>query len=57
MLLTYSPFLRRMATTYNVDPSAMNFTKLASLYDTIRADRYLGRKLPAGFSQADLQNI
>jgi len=51
MVLTYKPFLRKMATTFKIDESVMNFTKLASLYDTIRVDRYLGRPLPESFTQ------
>lgn len=57
MVLTYTPFLKKMAATFKIDPVSMNFTKLASLYDTIRVDRYLGRKLPAEFTQEDLENI
>ncbi len=57
MALTYSPFMKRMATLFQIDPLSMNFTKLASLYDTVRVDRYLGRPLPAELTQADLSNM
>jgi len=53
MVLTYNPFLKKMANMFKIDLASMNFTKLASLYDTLQVDRYLGRKLPADFSQAD----
>ncbi len=54
MVLTYNPFLKKMANTFKIDPVSMNFTKLASLYDTLQVDRYLGRQLPTDFSQPDL---
>jgi hypothetical protein len=57
MILTYTPFLKKIANTFKIDPASMNFTKLASLYDTVRVDKYLGRKLPADFSSADLENM
>lgn len=57
MILTYTPFLKRVAGIFKIDPNSMNFTKIVSLYDTIRADRYLGRPLPSEFSQSDLANI
>lgn len=46
MVLTYAPFLKKMASIFKIDPTAMNFTKLCSLYDTIRVDIFLGRPLP-----------
>lgn len=57
MVLTYTPFLKKIANTFKIDPASMNFTNLASLYDTVRVDRYLGRKLPVGFSSDDLENM
>lgn len=42
---------------FNIDQSAMNFTKLCGLYDTVRADRYLGRALPSDFKNEDLANM
>ena len=53
MILTYTPFLKKMATIFKIDTSAMNFTKLAALYDTIAVDRYLGRSLPSEFTSVD----
>ena len=35
----------------------MNFSKLCSLYDTIRVDIYLGRTLPEDFTKEDQKNI
>lgn len=46
MVLTYTPFLKKIATIFNIDSNSINFTKIANLYDTIRVDRYLGRPLP-----------
>jgi hypothetical protein len=54
MVLTYNPFLKKIANIFKIDPASMNFTKLSTLYDTVQVDRYLGRQLPANFSQADL---
>ena len=57
MVLTYAPFLKKMASIFKIDPNAMNFTKLCSLYDTIRVDIYLGRPLPSEFTKEDQANI
>ena len=57
MMLTYTPFLKKMSSVFKIDPNAMNFTKLISLYDTIRADRYLGRPMPEEFTKEDEKNI
>lgn len=57
MILTYTPFLKKMATTFKIDPASMNFTKLHSLYDTIRVDLNLGRSLPSDFTEEDLGSI
>lgn len=46
MVITYTPFLKKMATLFKIDQSLMNFTKIAQLYDTINVDRYLNRLLP-----------
>ena len=43
MELTYTPFLKKMASLFKIEQSTMNFTKLSFLYDTVRVDRYLGR--------------
>ena len=45
-MLTYSPFLKQIASIFKIDPSVMNFKKLADLYDTVNVDRYLARTLP-----------
>lgn len=57
MVLTYTPFLRKAATVFGVDPASMNFTKLAALFDTVNVDKYLGKKLPSGFSEDDFNNM
>ncbi len=57
MVLTYTPFLKKMASTFNIEPSSMNFTKLSALYDTVRSDKYLGRKLPTSLTQSDFANL
>ena len=57
MLLTYTPFLKQVATTFGIEPSSMNFSRLAALYDTVRTDRYLGRALPASLKETDLTNM
>jgi len=55
--MTYTPFLKKMATMFGADPLGMNFTKLTALYDTVSVDRYLGRSLPTEFTTADLTNL
>ncbi len=57
MVLTYTPFLRKVANSFGMDSNSMNFTKLAALYDTVNVDRYLGKILPSGFSQDDFNNL
>jgi hypothetical protein len=57
MVLTYTPFLKKMASTFNIETSSMNFTKLSALYDTVRSDKYLGRKLPTSLTQQDFANL
>jgi hypothetical protein len=57
MVLTYTPFLKKIANSFKIDPLSMNFTKLAALYDTIAVDRYLGRPLPTELTPADLTNL
>ena len=56
MVLTYTPFLKKTATTFGLDANTMNFTKFAALFDTINVDRYLGKSLPAGYSKDDFAN-
>lgn len=57
MVLTYTPFLRKVANIFGLDSNSMNFTKLSALYDTVNVDRYLGKALPSGFSQDDFNNL
>jgi hypothetical protein len=56
MVLTYTPFLKRMATAFSIDTASMNLTKLAALFDTINVDKYLGKTLPSQISQEDFKN-
>ena len=57
MVLTYTPFLKKAATAFGMDPLSMNFTKLAALYDTVNVDKYLGKSLPSGFKDEDFANL
>ncbi len=58
MNLTYYPFMKKMATTFNINASSMNFSKISSLYDTLTVDMYLGRPLPSlGFNDSDYLNL
>ena len=57
MALTYAPFLRRMGQTFEIEPTAMNFSKISSLYDTLTVDRYLGRPLPEKITEDDYLNM
>ena len=45
MNMTYTPFFRRMATAFNMSGSA-DLKTIAKLAETVRVDRFLGRKLP-----------
>lgn len=51
MMITYLPFLKRIALIFNLPLSSMNFTKLASLYDTLTVDKSLGRPMPTTFAE------
>lgn len=57
MILTYTPFLKKAATAFGIEPSSMNFTKLAALYDTLNVDKYLGKSLPSSFKEEDWANL
>lgn len=57
MVLTYTPFLRRVGQTFGIEPSAMNFSKISSLYDTLTVDKYLGRPMPKNFTEDDYLNM
>lgn len=58
MNLTYYPFLKRMTAVFNIPLSAMNFSKITNLYDTLTVDDYLGRPFPtANFTRDDYDNI
>lgn len=56
MVLTYTPFFKKMATVFG-DTNLSNFTRLAALYDTVTVDRFLGRSLPSNFNAEDLKNM
>ena len=56
MVLTYTPFLKKMATAFSMDTATMNLTKLAALFDTINVDKYLGKSLPSQITQDDYKN-
>lgn len=51
MVLTYTPFLKRMASAFSIDTATMNFAKLTALFDTIIVDKYLGKAVPSQISQ------
>jgi hypothetical protein len=57
MLMTYTPFLRSMGQIFNIDPAAMDFSKISSLYDTLTVDKYLGRPMPKNFTDGDYLNM
>ena len=46
MNLTYTPFFRRMADSFDLDASKVDLKLISQLADTIRVDRYLGRPIP-----------
>jgi hypothetical protein len=57
MVLTYTPFLRKIGQTFGIEPSAMNFSKISSLYDTLTVDKYLARPMPKDFTDDDYLNM
>lgn len=57
MVLTYTPFLRRVGQIFGIDAAAMNFSKISSLYDTLTVDRYLGRPFPKELTEDDYLNM
>lgn len=57
MVLTYTPFLKKIATTFGIGPSTMSFTQLTALYDTLSVDKYLGKSLPSGLKEEEWANL
>jgi hypothetical protein len=58
MNLTYYPFLKRMASVFNISMNNMNFSVLSSIYDTLTVDRFLGRPMPKqNFTEDDYANM
>lgn len=57
MVQYYTPFLKKMANMFNIQPASMNFSKISSLYDTLTVDKYLGRPLPADLTDDDYLNM
>lgn len=57
MVITYTPFLKKIGNAFGLDPNSMNFTKISALYDTLNVDKYLGKALPSGITQEDFKNM
>ena len=57
MSLTYHPFLKKMASVFDVPPESMDFEKISRLYDTLTVDKYLGRAMPGNFTEDDSLNM
>lgn len=57
MTMTYAPFLRKIGQTFGIEPAAMNFSKISSLYDTLTVDKYLGRPMPKDLTDDDYLNM
>ena len=55
MSATYLPFLQKMSKTFN--SSNLTLENIWELYDTINSDIYLGRRLPANFTEDDYNNL
>lgn len=56
MNLTYSPFVKKTIQLFNL-PANSTFQTLSSLFDTLIVDKFMGKPLPNGYSQADLDNL
>ncbi len=52
MNTTYYPFIRRMATMFNISGN-VTLSTLSSLNSDLECDRYLGRPLPKDFNEDD----
>jgi hypothetical protein len=47
--------MKKMGEMFNF--TALNFSSMVGLYDTLLVDKYLGRPLPATFTDADYNNL
>lgn len=56
MNLTYAPFMKKLISLFNL-PSNATFQTVSDVYDVLHVDKYLGRPLPANFTQADFLNL
>jgi hypothetical protein len=56
MNLTYYPFIKKVAQLFNLS-SNTTFPTLSSLFDTLVVDKYLGKAVPNGMTEADLDNL
>lgn len=56
MNLTYYPFLKKTAEVFNLTGN-VTLQTVSSLFDTLIVDKYMGRKLPDGYTEDDLMNL
>lgn len=56
MVMTYTPFIKKTIQVFNL-PANSTLQNLSSLFDTLIVDKFMGRKLPSGFSDDDLMNL
>lgn len=56
MNLTYYPFMKKTIQVFNLSSNS-TFATLSSLFDTLIVDKFLGRPLPAGYTEDDLMNL
>ena len=56
MNTTYTPFIRKTIQLFNLS-SDSTFQTLSSLFDTLIVDKFMGRPLPTGYTQDDLDNL
>lgn len=54
--MTYYPFFKKMIQFFNMSQNS-TIQSLSSLYDTLIVDKYMGRPLPNGFTNDDLDNL
>lgn len=56
MNMTYYPFIRRMATMFNISGN-VTLSTMSSLNSQLECDRYIGRPLPKDFNEDDDKNL
>ena len=56
MNITYTPFIKKTIQVFNLSANS-TFQTLSSLFSTLLVDKYMGKPLPSGYSEDDVNNL